>query len=490
MLRLARFVRAFSTTIEGSRTVPELVNAIKSLGSLSAEHVSRLETRSMELLSDNAKEASMLLLTLKAFNCDLTPMLSRMDDSLLGSSDGDVLFRALVECGQVPNVALLDKFRQANNGREIANLTCGYSKLVKSGAMIANAAIIDAAREKITGFGLCNFRNSELVDIASHLAIFQDEEIVALLKDICSVLRDACLETMPLPSLVEFVQSVYICPIATEILEARLEEFFKVNGMYYDDKKAIMDPKTSVGIVFIYGKMRRHNLLILDKLMICVRRQINAFTLDQLTRIIISLSSTGYRNQAITRLIARVLHTHVDEDSILDPCLITNLYTGFSRFNHRDEKLYKLLATIVAKEEVLAEFKIQDLVAIIHAYSRLYIVDEHLFSTIEEVLIKSRDLNTHLATKLLNAFAKLDYCNAKTQNLILECINLGDLDTILELQKLRLSVAKLGLYFPELDEKLSGVTPEEGKLPRIVWRSCSSPRIRRFQHVRKRKWTW
>ncbi|GFE52851.1 hypothetical protein protein, putative [Babesia ovis] len=471
------FVRYQSTAPSWlhSRTVGELVHALQRVEHLDNDELALLEDKSQQLLSDDMREASMLALTLHNFGGNAQQLLTRVevrpDDANI-----DIFYRTLAECGVTePPKSLsdvLDSIEGLENIRQIYNFFCAACIFKEHGDTLA----FDSLVERLHLVGFTEFSSLQLLQMASGLAVLSDDNYGSLLESLCDELSVRKLMDININDLIDGMSKLS----KYYLNEALLKAFEETISLHCTE--GLLSPYDICSVLYIFSRYRKCDSLLMDRLAVMIRRDVGNYDIAQLSRVILSLSQIGYYNKPLVALIGRMVLTLIDPEAILDTQLLTNLYTGFSRFHHHN-KLFETFSAILQKEEVFAELQVHDAVAIVQSYARIHTVDERLFRLFDSKLF-CKPLNTTLSQKLLVAHGKLRYNNTRLQNILVNNINLKEIGSTIDREKLKLAAERLGLFFPELTDD-----GEEDAIPRITWRRMV-PLRRKLPHVRRRKWTW
>ncbi|CDR96436.1 hypothetical protein, conserved [Babesia bigemina] len=470
--------RRFSTAAVGwehCRSVPELIHAVQRHGALDKPAVDSLECKARQLLSGNLRDAAMLALMLHNLGGDAQQLLAEVP-AAQDVADFDLFFRASAECGaSTPpsNAAdVLSAPGALEKPRQVYNYLCGACLFNSRGA----ALDLNQLLQRLSDMGCCHFSTLQLLQMAAALAALAAVEHGSSLDALCKEIYTRGLQDVHMADVIESM--------------AQLSKHHQDPAMLAAFEKALLQhcterelpPAELCSALYTISRYRRYDPLLMDRLAVNLRRDAGSYDLAQLARAVLALSQIGYHNRSLVVLMGRMVLTLIDGDSTVDAQLLTNLYTGFSRFLHHG-RLFTTFSEILRKEEVLADLQPSDAVAVVQSYARVHVVDERLFSLFDAKLF-SQPLNTTLSFKLLVAHGKLRYRNPRLQNALINNINLQELDSSIQREKLKLASERLGLFFPELTD-----TAQEDELPRITWRRLDPVR-RRVPHVRRRKWTW
>ncbi|KAK1933482.1 hypothetical protein X943_003849 [Babesia divergens] len=471
-------IRRFSTSgvaaWDGCNSVAEFIGVLNDVRAVDKASQASLERKAMELLSDNLREAAMLLITLKNFGCDVQQLVSRVEIHR-NAENLDLFARALAECGvaasQVAVGEIVAAARVAEHPRQVYNYLCGTCILNTTGADVDLGRLL----AKMDAIGLSNFTPLQILQIASSLASVDVVAHADTLDRLCNDLIERRLNCAHISDLLEGMSKLskyYQSPGLLTVFEQTLLTHYSMDSL---------TPSDLCLALYTLSRYYRSDSMLMDRIAVNLRRDIGNYDLVQLARVILWLSKIGYYNKAIVILIGRMVRTFLDKDSTADAQVLTNLYTGFSRFLYHD-KLFSLFSTILCKEEVFSDLQANDAIAIVQSYARVHVVDDRLFTLFDTKLF-GQPLNTTLTLKLLVAHGKLRYRNPRLQNTLLNNINLQELDSPLDRERLKLATERLSLFYPELTDANGSV------IPRIAWRRLD-PERRMMQHVRRRKWTW
>nr|BAN66237.1 hypothetical protein [Babesia bovis] len=434
-----------------------------------------LEAHSRNLLTGNLRDAAMLSLMLHNFGGNVDSLLNSVKVST-SSPDLDIYFRATAECGmEKPYISLqdiLDTPGAVTSAREIYNFFCGACLFNQRGVLMP----LESLMERVYNLGFEEFSSLQLLQMAGCIAPFEDDRYRALVVSLCDELSNRNLHDIVFGDLIDGLSK--LCRhYQSDIL---FPKFIEYMGAYSAD--AMLSPSEMSAVLYILSRNRKGDPLLMDRLSINLRRDIGNYDLLQISRVVVYLSQIGYYNRALVSLLGRMVLTLIDCNSIVDPCVLTNLYTGFSRFLHH-KGLFDLFSSILRKEEVFADLALHDAVSIVQSYARVHVIDDRLFRLFDAKLF-TQPLNTTLSYKLLVAHGKLRYFNPRLHNLLVNNINLQEVVSDIDREKLKLAAERLGLFFPEL--VYSGI---DSAIPRITWRRMT-PIRKNLGHVRRRKWTW
>ncbi|UKJ88709.1 hypothetical protein MACJ_001953 [Theileria orientalis] len=302
-----------------------------------------------------------------------------------------------------------------------------------------------------------------------------------------------------------------------ENVERLILEMYKTDGFK-------LELEECVNLLLAIGRFRKCGVMLIDRVVEDIKHYTNELEFDHLTKILINLSKVNYNNRGFVRHLANMMLSFVDEDSILDPFTISNTIKSFGRFSYYNEKLIKILMSIMEKEEVLAEFQLHDLVTIFTSISKILSSNSVNYTKLNinrymRMLankISTSDINTETAMKLINASGRILYNYERFLNTLIESINLNEVDDLSKLCKLKINCDKLSLFYPELntrireiertlrpvaDEAIETDKQPEGKsiseesdmedFERTIYvRRNIIHRDLRLPSVRKRKWTY
>ncbi|KAK1444865.1 hypothetical protein BgAZ_107710 [Babesia gibsoni] len=477
--RFARLVtrRHFSSISypwERSNSVMELIESVKSASIAGHAYKESMERKAMELLSGDMKEAAMLIITLHNFGCNASSLLEKI--KIKGKGEHlDLLFRALSECGITAppdaEVEIMYAAQTADHPLQVYNYICGIGSYTSTKVIDSLPFLLKRMEE----IGISNFTPLQILQIAGGVAYVDANSHSGLLNKLCTDLVERGLSNITMPDLLDGMAKLSRNYQCTRLLS----EFEK--ELLSHISSSSLNPEEICQAVYIFSRYHRSNNLVMDRIAVNLRRDIGNYDLDKLSRIVLGLSKIGYYNKAIVDLCGRMVRTFLDKDSTADVMLLTNLYTGFSRFLYH-EKIFDIFSEILRKEEVFANLQIHDAVAIVRAYARVHLVDERLFTMLDNKVF-SQPMNSDLSMKLLVAHGKLRYRNPRLQNSLLNNINLKEVESQIEREKLKLATERLCLFYPEITDE------PDMELPRITWQKFEPVR-RRMQHIRRRKWTW
>ncbi|GBE59498.1 hypothetical protein, conserved [Babesia ovata] len=473
-----RAFRRFSTAAVGweqCQTVPELLCAVQRHGALDKSAVDSLEHKAKQLVSGNLRDAAMLALMLHNLGGNAQQLLAEVP-ATPDINDFDLFFRAAAECGGTTppsnTIDVLSAPGALDKPRQVYNYLCGACLFNSRGAAVDLQLLL----QRFASMGYGHFSTLQLLQMAAGLAALDAVEHGSVLEMLCKEISTRGFQDLDTADMIESM--------------AQLSKHHQDLGMLAAFEKALLQhctehalpPAELCSALYTISRYRRYDPLLMDRLAVNLRRDAGSYDLAQLSRVVLALSQIGYHNRSLIILIGRMVLTLIDADSTVDAQLLTNLYTGFSRFLQHG-RLFTIFSEILRKEEVLAELQPSDAVAVVQSYARVHVVDERLFALFDTKLF-SQPLNTTLSFKLLVAHGKLRYRNPRLQNALINNINLQELDSTIQREKLKLAAERLGLFFPELTD-----IAQEDELPRITWRRLDPVR-RRVPHVRRRKWTW
>eukprot|EP00375_Theileria_parva_P000965 XP_763635.1 hypothetical protein [Theileria parva strain Muguga] len=413
----------------------------------------------------------------------------------------------------------VDNFVKENeimNGLELTNYICSCCKLLYKN--VINYSYLNKVEECVKKLDLSMFTLSQLVDLCYHLALIKSEfckKIFARMNELEFFDKVSLSEVIFLfTKYIHFDDSNFFETVVDKITKTHFGSFDKLDG------NSELGLSEYINLLAIVGFGRRYIPLI-D--LIVERLKGHELSLEEATKILINLSKVNYNNRSFIKQLLNSVLSSVDQDTILDPYLLSNLFKSYSRFSllygtHLNEDLYQVLLHILIKEEVLSDFKTHDLLTVfkslcklcnigttgsegqpgqgINTMSRLSI--RQCLNVIAREIFK-RDINSDTSLRLIISSSKVPYNNHKLLNSLVENINLKGTNNLTQLYKLKEAIEMLSLHYPELNERILQL--ENNMDPKTPYRTeeesardinVSVPRnsFYRIQSVKKRKWTY
>ncbi|GIX62192.1 phosphoenolpyruvate synthase [Babesia caballi] len=411
-----------ATRWEGCRSVNELVGVVQSAGALDSAAVESLEQRAQQLLTGDLREATTLALVLHHVGGKAERLLAKVA-AAPGDVDLDLFFRALAECG-ADSIPFSAKAAFAAPGamekpRQVYNYLCGACQLRARGAAVE----LDTLLDRLGEMGLAGFSSLQLLHMAAALAAV-DVTAYEVLNGLCAEVARRGLGDAETTDVIEAMAKLSKHYQSPALLEAYEKALLAHCGEH------ALAPPDLCAVLYTWSRYLRCSGPLMDRLAVNLRRDAGSYDLAQLARAVMALSQVGYQNRPLVALLGRMVLTLLDADSTVDAQLLTNLYTGFSRFLHH-ERLFETFSAILRKEEVLAELQVSDAVAVVQSYARVHVVDERLFALLESKLF-SQPLNTALSLKLLVAHGKLRHRSPRLQNALVNNVNLQELESSID----------------------------------------------------------
>ncbi|XP_955274.1 uncharacterized protein TA17885 [Theileria annulata] len=551
--RASNTVGTSDSSVSGVKSVYELVKVLSSGQNFNKDELDR---RAIELISEDMKQNSMLLITLNEFGLDLQNILDRLK-ALEITNNEHILLRTLSElplteyltneetflnfinnsfkrfftnsASQVYNSTDTEptvygsrvndvkeiKYR-CLSGLEFTNYICSCCKLVYKG--VIDYSYVNQVEDCIGSLDLDMFTIPQMVDLCYHLALVKSELCRTVFK------RMNELEFFNKVGLSEVILlfTKYIHFDDSNFFEKLSDRITKSGFSSLDEVEDNLELSLNdcINLLVIVGVGRRYVPLI-DVVVEHLKRY--ELSLDDANKVLINLSKVNYNNRSFIKRLYNSLLSSLDGDSILDPCVLSNLLKSYSRFSllhgsHLNENLFQVLLVILIKEEVLSDFKTHDLVTVFNSLSKLSNIHttvsgsqpaqggnsvgrltiRYCLGIIGKELLK-RDINSDTSLKLIISSSKVPYDNAKFLNSLLENINLKDINNLTQLYKLKMSVEKLSLYYPELGERIQELECNidanidhsgEEKSPRNINVFVPRSLLYRIPSVKKRKWTY
>ncbi|ORM41069.1 uncharacterized protein BXIN_0384 [Babesia sp. Xinjiang] len=419
-------IRKFQTVAANwvrCRTVRELIQALQHAEKLDKDAVTSLEQQSRQLLSNDLREAAMLALTLQNFGGDGKKLLEEVKASP-GDANLDIMFRALAECGAAeppfPASEAFDAQGALEQPRQVYNFICAACTFQKRGGQVDINRLI----MRLKDMNLQEFNTIQIMQMAAGLAAIDPTIHEQVLKTLCDELSTRKLNEVDISDLVEAMAQ-----ISKYYQHITLINVFEETMKLHCAEHALL-PHDICLVLYTLSRYRTGNTLLMDRLSVNIRRDAGSYNIEQLSRIIVALSQIGYHNKPLVAIIARMVLTIIDPEMTADVQLLTNLYTGFSRFLQH-KRLFDTFSAILRKEEVLADLQVHDAVAIVQSYARVHVVDEKLFALLDAKLF-TKPMNTNLSMKLLVAHGKLRYSNPRLQHALVNNINLQEINSTID----------------------------------------------------------
>ncbi|UKK01099.2 hypothetical protein MACK_001912 [Theileria orientalis] len=501
-----------------------------------------------QLISNDMKENSILLLTLTRFRIDTKPFLDTLSNIEITNNE-HIILRSLSESEIKPDDykdhlkqrinKIYDNYFKGfyNNNCNVEdvvdhihsedkvkymekyNYICSYCKFISMN-LIRNLGHMNLIESYIKSCNtdnvneLDNFTVQQLVDICYNLALVNSET--------CRIVLDK-LDKKNFYKIVHYSELIQMfTKVASFDENNRFGNVEMLILEMYKDEGFKLELEECVNILVAIGRSRKCGVMVIDRVVQDIKNYTNELELNHITKILINLSKVNYNNKGFVRHMANIMLTFIDEDSILDPFTISNTIKSFGRFKYYNETLMKTLLSIMEKEEVLAEFEIHDLVTIFTSLSKIVSsntvnkININRYFRILANKISKTDLNTETAIKLINASGRIGYNYERFLNTLIESINLYEVDNLSKLCKLKINCDKLSLYYPELTRRIEELeralrpvkdegpeTDEKSEVKSIIEESeiedyertiCVRRNVMyrdlRLPSVRKRKWTY
>ncbi|BAM40963.1 conserved hypothetical protein [Theileria orientalis strain Shintoku] len=517
--------------IKSCKDAYELVKIVNHIGTLSKEESESIRLRAIEIISTDMKQNSILLITLTQFGIDAKPFVEKLSDIEITNNEHIVL-RALSESKLKPeeycnklkeklNIIYYNYFKLFNDNNSIVdvngdkfgadhkvkfmekyNYICSYCKFISKN-VLNNIGHINVVESYINRFKdnegneLNYYTVQQLVDICYHLALVNS--------DTCKILIDK-LHKMNFYKKVHYSELIQMFTKVAHFDEKnRFENVERLLLENYKNESFTLGIDDCVNILIAIGRSRKCGVILIDRVVDDIKNYTNELELYHISKILINLSKVNYNNRGFIRQMVNMILTFVDEDSIVDPFTISNTLKSLGRFNYYNEKLIKILLTIMEKEEVLAEFKLHDIVTIFSSICKIVSsnfvnnskININRYLRILANKICTSDINTETSIKLINASGRILYNNERFLNTIIESINLNE--------KLKINCDKLSLFYPELSRRIEELERRLRPVSDEAVQSCDkseensiSVYVRRnimyrdlkLPSVRKRKWTY
>ncbi|GAB65706.1 hypothetical protein PCYB_072080 [Plasmodium cynomolgi strain B] len=177
------------------------------------------------------------------------------------------------------------------------------------------------------------------------------------------------------------------------------------------------------------------------------------------------------------------------------PIDLMNYLLSYSKNLYFEREVYDIIGDFFLRERKINSLEGNDLINIIHAYSKIYYLNGKVFSAVDNILCARLDNNSNYlspeeAIKYLNSCAKLSYKNEKMISRIVEIIHRSNFVNIeiFELFKLLKSVKRLHVPFDRLETHIRMLVPnvtfDFGTYSNHYYRAPKD------LHVRRKKWVW
>ncbi|GAW80195.1 hypothetical protein, conserved [Plasmodium gonderi] len=295
-------------------------------------------------------------------------------------------------------------------------------------------------------------------------------------------------------------------------LEEDHERDIIVNGMHtngeklkqterVDDQKVIHEAvKDVTTILYAYSKFYMYIDELYNEILLLLQHVYKYMNCSELSQCLISLSKLHCN---IRILLSKV---HMERFNIqgnlyrnffacCTPFDLMNFLLSFSKNLYFEKGVYDVIADLLIREKKIYSLEADDLINIIHAYSKVYYLDSKVFSMVDKILCERIDNNSNYlspeqAIKYLNSCAKLLYKNENIIYKIIEIIHKKNFINIqiFDLFKILKSAKRLNLSFQRLETHIRMLVPN-------LTFDFSTYRNHYYRdpkdlHMRKKKWVW
>ncbi|CRG96678.1 conserved Plasmodium protein, unknown function [Plasmodium gallinaceum] len=278
------------------------------------------------------------------------------------------------------------------------------------------------------------------------------------------------------------------------------------NNLFHDDNKIlnknyelIIDASKNVtDILYSFSKFNMYIDELYNEVLLFMQNFYKYIDCSNMSQCLISFTKT---NCNISMLLSKIHYDKFNVNSNYNNFFryassidLMNFLLAFSRNLYFEKDVYNIISELLLKGKIYS-LEASDLINIIHAYSKIYYIDEKLFLTVDNIICSRLDRNdnyltTELAIKYLNACAKLSYKNEKIIYKTIEILHRYNFANIkiFDLFKVLKSIKKLNLSFESLESYIKMIAPnyafDFSKYTNYYYKTTKDI------HIRKKKWIW
>eukprot|EP00916_Digyalum_oweni_P008202 GHVL01013782.1.p1 GENE.GHVL01013782.1~~GHVL01013782.1.p1 ORF type:complete len:546 (+),score=64.89 GHVL01013782.1:61-1698(+) len=294
---------------------------------------------------------------------------------------------------------------------------------------------------------------------------------------------DKCVQKLAntLPVLIEDLTPSQLAKIVYSLSKCRVrhEALFKRAGdvLRHFTVLGQLSCDELTNVAYSFGKLNVHHSVLMDMLSVQIRQRLSTFSMSQLAQIVASFSKLRVTSPVLTNRIAKMIY---QRDALIlwenvDGHEVHKMAMGYANLMIKDDLLFKIFSELLlthtykigeTRHRRLANFNAHELICIMHAWSKIHIVDDALFKDVSQRLKKiagKEGIEQDQAVEYLHYCGKVEWREVETQMFLIEIIKQQGLENLDVFQILRTTGAmtKLSLPFPELEEMCRNVLPNE-----------------------------
>lgn len=265
------------------------------------------------------------------------------------------------------------------------------------------------------------------------------------------------------------------------------------------DVRSELEPEQLGNALYGFATFSCQDTAILDLLTIEARRALHLMNAPLMSRILSSVAKSGISSEVLTSRAA--LQVRRKEPGYLDEASnqeLGALAMAFGKLQAQDGDLFSKVGEAYLRRTApsFTEESCENLINIIHAFTKVHVWHQRLFKQIGDTLVdRAEEVNIRMLVRYLHAVAKIDYqMPPHLRHCIVEKLQAEKMKElgVFDLLKLSTAVRRLGIQVSSLETLVKTVLPNESDAVRESMGTRKRPvqKKRKMQSTRKRKWTW